>query len=289
MAVTFAVPEAHTAVGAVLERELVYVTGKGGAGKTTVAATLAAAAAMQEQRAIVCEVTGEHRLATSLPIDAHDALTEWMRTQPGGAVAAAVLGRSRAFEHFVDAAPGAKELVTVGKVADLARGGDYDAVIVDGPSTGHAVGMLSAPLTVARIASHGPVGGQARELHDYLSDPARTAYVGVSLPEDMSLHELLELEAGLQRAVGRGLDLVVVNAVYPDRFNETEAAQLQELAGQSPAVRAALNEHRRALAHAERIQWLRDRVTAPVVTLPFLFTPDVGPREHRRLARELEA
>jgi hypothetical protein len=105
----------------------------------------------------------------------------------------------------------------------------------------------------------------------------------------MSVHELLDLDEGLHRAVGRGLDLVVVNAVYPDRFTVAEAAQLEALDERSEYVHAALVEHRRAQAHANRTAWLRDRVAAPVLTLPFLFAAEIGAREHERLAHELTA
>jgi anion-transporting ArsA/GET3 family ATPase len=259
-----------------LDRDLVFVTGKGGTGKTTVANTLGLAARAAGGRALVCDVLG---------VDPRAALTEWMRDQPGGAVAAAVLGRSTAFAHFVDAAPGAKELVTIGKVVDLAREAEHDAVIADGPSTGHALGMLAAPSTVAEIARVGPIGAQARELHAFLRDPARTGYVGVALPEEMALHELLELDAGLHEAVGRGLDLIVVNGVYPDRFTDEEAVRLRGLDACGP-VRAALVEHRHGREHAERVAWLRQRVTSPVVTFPFVFT-ELGPDELRRLAGRL--
>lgn len=270
---------------------VVYVSGKGGAGKTTVAAALALAAEAEGRPALVCEVGGSHLLGSSLSIDPRDALTEWMRAQPGGAVAAAVLSHSPAFAHFVDAAPGAKELLTVGKFVEVARAGDYDVVVVDGPSTGHALGMLGAPSTVAGVASHGPVAGQAHELHEFLCDPQRTTYVGVSLPEEMSVHELLELDDGLQRTVGRRLDLVVVNGVYPDRFTDAEADALRELATHraSSWLDAALDEHRTARLHAARTGWLRDRIAAPIVELPFLFSAAIGPPECQRLARCLTA
>jgi hypothetical protein len=103
----------------------------------------------------------------------------------------------------------------------------------------------------------------------------------------MSLHELLELDEGLRGVVGRGLDLVVVNAVYPDRFTGAEAEQLRPLEAQHGDIHAALEQHDRALIHAARVEWLRERVDAPVVTLPFLFTTDIGAREHDWLAEEL--
>jgi len=309
-------PSARTgkraAAGAVLERSLVYVSGKGGAGKTTVAAVLGLAAAAGGRRALVCEVGGAGRLADAfdrrgqrgeiqiaerlwtLSVNPEEALYDWIRSQPGGAVAAAVLRRSPAFARFVEAAPGAKELLAIGKMIDAARrrdAGSYEVVVVDGPSTGHALGMLAAPATVGRVAPVGPVGGQARELHEFLADPYRTAFVGVSLPEEMSLHELRALEDGLVETFGRGLDLVVVNGVYPHRFTDAEAVQLAQLAQlaeytETPGqLRAALEQHRRARVHGTRVQALRDSVRAPVATLPFVFSAEVGPAEYRRLAR----
>jgi hypothetical protein len=278
-----------TAVAALLERDLLYVTGKGGTGKTTVAAALALAAASCGRRALVCEVAGAAQLAgdrlRTVTIDPHEALREWMRSQPGGAVAAAVLGHSAGFMRFVDAAPGAKEMVTIGKAVDLARSSG-DLVIVDGPSTGHALAMLSAPQIVGRVARAGPVGAQARAVHEFLASPQRTGYVGVALPEEMPVHELLELDAGLRDAVGRGLDLAVVDGVYPDRFSDAEAERLRELAGNG-SVRAALSVHRVARAHADCVRGLSRDVRAPLITLPFVFATELGAGDYERLGRRL--
>lgn len=277
------------AVDALLDRDLLYVTGKGGAGKTTVAAALALAAAARGRRALVCEVAGTSRLRQlgSLTIDPQEALLEWMRSQPGGAMAAAVLGRSAGFRRFVAAAPGAKEMVVIGKAVELARSHEAaDVVIVDGPATGHALAMLSAPRSIGAVAAAGPVGAQARAVDAFLADPARTGLVGVALPEEMPVHELIELEHGLHETVGRGPDLVVVDGVYPDRFTEAEAARLRELAGNG-LVRAALSQHRVARAHAVHVRRLRARLTAPVVTLPFVFATELGAREYERLGRQL--
>jgi anion-transporting ArsA/GET3 family ATPase len=109
---------------ALLDRSLVFVTGKGGAGKTTVAAALGLAAAARGCRTMVCDLAGSGQLARafgtraaaagataigeclwSLSVDPQRALEEWLRRQPGGAAAVAVLTRSSAFEHFVAAAP----------------------------------------------------------------------------------------------------------------------------------------------------------------------------------------
>jgi anion-transporting ArsA/GET3 family ATPase len=192
----------------------------------------------------------------------------------------------------VAAAPGAKELVTIGKVIDLARldaPSARDLVIADGPSTGHALAMLAAPRAIGEVAAIGSVGTQARELRDFLGDPASAGYVGVSLPEEMPVHEVLELERDLPGAVGRELDLIVVNGLFPDRFNDEEAEQLRafERRHPSPAVAAALAHHRQAQAQAAHVHHLREHARAPVVTLPFLFVDRLGPPDYARLAREL--
>jgi hypothetical protein len=294
---------------ALLDRSLVFVTGKGGAGKTTVAAALGLASAARGRRTVVCDVAGSGRLrrafgkesaaagATpiaeglwSLSIDPQDALEEWLRRQPGGAAAVAVLTRSQSFAHFVAAAPGAKELVTIGKAIDLARPTEdpaFELVVADAPSTGHALGMLEAPRTLGEVARLGSVGGQARELGAFLRDPALASYVGVALPETMPVDEVLELDQHLPGAVGRSLDLIVVNGVYPDRFSDEEAEQLRRVAHRFPVARAALAQHRRARAHAAEVARLREQALAPVVTLPYLFVPELGPAEYRALSRDL--
>lgn len=298
------------------EKTVVFVTGKGGSGKTTVAAALGIAAATWRHRTIVCELGGAAHIGRAfgrlpgtggetqlmdrlwcMSLDPREALREWLRLQPGGRLADAVLSRSPPFTHFVEAAPGAKELITVGKLLDLAgrgpqgaRAAAYELVVVDAASTGHALGLLAAPGSAGEVAPMSRVATQARALRDELADARATGYVGVSLPEEMSVREVLELERGLADAIGRQLDLIVVNGVYPDRFSEEEAERLRALATRSHsagALQAALREHHRARIHIEHVRSLRAQARAPVITLPYIFEPAMGPEEYERLAREL--
>src|SRR3954469_24378092 len=162
-----------------LERTLLYVTGKGGVGKTTVAAALGIAAARTGRRTIVCEVAEQDRMSRAfarhgvrpeqevqlseglwaITIDPQAALEEWLGKQLGGGTAGRILGHSHAFHYFVAAAPGAKELITIAKVWELAqtqrwnRGNRaYDLVVVDAPASGHGIAMLTTPRTFAEIA-----------------------------------------------------------------------------------------------------------------------------------------
>jgi anion-transporting ArsA/GET3 family ATPase len=247
------------AVRAALDRPFVFVTGKGGTGKSTVARVLAANVA-------------PGRVRETEAVDPDAALEEWLARHVGSA-AAALLRRSHTFAYLVAAAPGVAELVTIGKLADEARRG---RVVVAGPSTGHALAMLAAPRTFAGLEIAGRVGTEAGELRSRLEDPAFAAYVGVALAEPMAVAELIQLAERLPATIGRGLDLVVVNALHPDRFSDADAERLQAAARRGPGrglLEAVLVEHRRARRERERVDEIREHVAAPVIALPFVYPP----------------
>jgi anion-transporting ArsA/GET3 family ATPase len=294
------------------DRRLLYVTGKGGVGKTTVAAALGVAAAEAGRRTIVCEVADQDRVSRAfrregvvpetevqladnlwaITIDPSRALEEWLAKQIGG-TGLKVLARSSAFQYFVAAAPGAKELITIAKVWELTqpsrwdrRNPTYDLVVVDAPASGHGLAMLTTPRTFGEIARVGPIRRQAFRVRDLLADPERTGYVAVALPEEMPVNETLELERKLPEAVGLPLEAIVVNGMWPERFSAADAETLRSLDGQ-PAVAAALTAYERARAQRSHLRRLRRATEAHVVTLPYLFDGEIGLPEYERLAREL--
>src|SRR5919202_3128940 len=309
----------HTMEDLLRDRRLIYVTGKGGVGKTTVAASLGLAAAAAGRRTIVCEVAEQERVSRALgregvgveveaqladdlwaiTIDPTRALEEWLGRQLGGAAFRA-LARSSAFHYFVAAAPGAKELITIAKVWELAqlerwdaRNRVYDLVIVDAPASGHGLAMLTTPRTFGEIAHVGPIRRQATKVAALLGDAERTAYVAVALPEEIPVNETLELARRLPEAVGLGLDAIVVNGMWPERFSAAEAQALREASvdGRHPdaaaAARAALTAHERARAQRSHLRRLRREASAPVVTLPFVFETELGLPEYERLAGDI--
>ena len=238
-----------------LDRKLLFITGKGGVGKTTMSAAIALLAAREGRRTIVVEVGEQTRLATlfgvkapsggataelsgglsSISIDPDRALLEWLQAL-GGRIPGRVLASSNTFGYFAAAAPGAKELVSMVKIWQLTRGahrrrGGYDLVVVDAPATGHALGMLGSPGTFGAIARIGPIAGQTRHLQELLKDEARTGYVGVALGTEMAVTEALELQDGLERQLQRELSAVIVNGLLPRRFSAREMTQIESIAG----------------------------------------------------------
>jgi anion-transporting ArsA/GET3 family ATPase len=293
-------------VDALLDKRLVLVTGKGGVGKTTVAAALGLAAARRGKRVVLCEVAGQDRLSGLLEgiehaaIDPERAKEEWLRYQLKSRTLAGVLSGSSLFGYLTAAAPGLTELVTIGKVWDLAQlqpragGRAYDLAIVDAPATGHGLAMLRAPSTYASIARVGPVGRHAERIDSFLRDRAQTGVLTVALPEEMPVNETIEFEQALERELGMRIDQVVVNAVHPVRFSAREVTALREAvpSASSPAARAALtaavSEQRRARGEHAQVRRLRRALDVPVATLPRVFEPELRREDLERLSAELE-
>ena len=253
-------------------------------GKSTIAAALGLAAVRHGRRTVVAEVHRrtdvEHEVtaagADHISIDPEDAMEEYLVDQLPVRALADVLVRSRAFTYLAAATPGMRELLTAGKVWELAQdrrrtpGAEpYDFVVVDAPATGHGVAVLAAPRTFAGAARVGPIARQGGIIDAMLSDPSRTAVVAVTTPEELPVNETLVLRDALRTQLGLELALVVVNEMRPDRFTEGDAERLRAADG-APA-RVALAAHGHARAQRAQVARLRRGLggEVPTVRVPF--------------------
>jgi anion-transporting ArsA/GET3 family ATPase len=305
-------------VPGLFERRLIFVTGKGGVGKSTVAIALGLVAARRGLRTIVAELASQERVRQTfaqsgetfeevqladglftISIDPESAMEEYLRVKTGPVGQA--LGSSRLFQAFAMATPGMRELLSIGKVWELAQfarrtsGAEpYDLVIVDSPAAGHGVGILRTPRTFAEIARVGPIAHQARTIAATIADRDFTAVAAVATAEEMPVSETLWLRDALAEDE-IPLDAVIVNARYPARFSNAERTRLQRARkkAQSPlanvALGAALSEHARASTQTEQLQRLRDGLARELVELPYLFAEEIGQPELESLADALDA
>jgi anion-transporting ArsA/GET3 family ATPase len=302
-----------------LDKRLLFVTGKGGVGKSTVAIALGLLAARRGLRTIVAELAGQERVQGlfvddgrehfreleiapglfTISIDPQQAMEEYLRVK-GGTIGQA-LGSSRLFQAFAMATPGMRELLSIGKVWELAQldrrtrgAAPYDLVIVDAPATGHGVGLLRTPRTFADIARVGPIAHQGATIAETIADREFTGVIAVATPEEMPVNETMLLAGELARDE-LALDLVVVNALYPARFEPEEIDELNAALNRTrsalarSALRAALSEHARAATQREQRDRLHDHVAGRLVELPYVFADRVGQAELDTLSDVLGA
>ncbi len=301
-----------------LDRRLIFVTGKGGVGKSTVATALGMLAVRRGLRTIVAELASQERVQRSfdqhgepfsevelapglftISIDPQHAMEEYLKVKTGRV--GQTLGSSRLFHAFAMATPGMRELLSMGKIWELAQlqrrtrgAAPYDLVIVDAPATGHGVAILKTPRTFAEIARVGPIAHQGRTIAATIADRSFTGVVAVSTAEEMPVNETLSLRDALVQD-GLDLDAVIVNALYPPRFAPKEIRELSGALEQidAPIARgaltAALSEHARGIAQREQRDRLSDGLGLDLIELPYLFADHIARAELELLADALQS
>lgn len=308
-----------------LGRRLLFFTGKGGVGKSTVTAATALLAAERGQRVLVVEVDAKGNLpdlfeqspvgfeprevypgVSAMAMATEQALKEYLKLN----LRVPVLGRLGPLAGMLDfvatAAPGVKEILTVGKICWEVREAiegraDWDLVVVDAAATGHIIGQLDAPRAIQELVSVGMVKTQTAWMVDLLSDSSVTALNVVATPEEMPVNETIELVERAQAELQVPLGAVIVNRVLPELFTRADeetfealrrpdpTALLTERAGTGAtavleAARLAVSLRRTRAGHIGR---LRERIDLPMLYLPYLFVRDAGLRVTRMVADSL--
>jgi anion-transporting ArsA/GET3 family ATPase len=213
---------------------------------------------------------------------------------------------ARAFEFVATAAPGVKEILTVGKVCwelreSLQGRADWDLIVVDAAATGHVISQLDAPRAIQELVAVGPIRNQTDWMVQLLADPALTALNVVTSPEEMPVNETIELVAAAREQLDVPLGVVVVNRVLPEPFTHADEeifeafhepaalALLRRDAG--PGIGQVLDAARLAVAmrrsRSGHLSALGERVDLPLLLLPYLFVRDHGLRVTRMVADAL--
>jgi anion-transporting ArsA/GET3 family ATPase len=310
-----------------LDRRCLFVTGKGGVGKSTMAAATALLLARHGRRVLLVEVDAKGDIAAqfeqhavgftprevypgvlAMAMDTEASLREYLKVN----MRVPVIGRLGPLAHVLDfvaeAAPGVKEILTVGKIMwevreSIEERADFDVVVVDAAATGHIVAQLGAADAIQELVDVGPLSDQTRWVAELLADPHVTAVNIVTTPEEMPVSETIELTARLRAEVEAPLGVVIVNRVLPELFTHSDEETFEAL--RSPdalrvlterggngavavldAARLAVSLRRTRAAHLEE---LRNAVQLPLLYVPYLFVRDHGLRVTRMVADALGA
>lgn len=307
-----------------LHRHLLFVTGKGGVGKTTVAAAIADLAARQGKRVLVCEMDAKGAIADVFEVDSlsfeptevqprlhamamntEDSLREYLRVVARIPLVGRIGPLARTFDFVADAAPGVKEILAIGKVCYEVRERHYDLVVVDAEASGHIVAQIDAPRAIRELVQVGPVREQTEWMLAILGDPARTGLIVVTTPEEMPITETIELVDRVRSTTDVDVAAVIANRVLPRWFSATDADVFQRMCADEPqaVLSSAVGSKASAVFEAARLAEARrtvaegylDRLRGaipddlPIVVVPELFTKASGRRVVSLVADELEA
>jgi anion-transporting ArsA/GET3 family ATPase len=279
-----------------LDRRLLLVTGKGGVGKSTVAAALALRLASAGLRTLLCEVNADGRLGRLLahPEVGADVVQvepnlSMVDLQPDASMREYVLSKirlervyravfeNRMVKYFLRFVPALAETVMLGKVMWHLRQwpdapGGFDRIVLDLPATGHALALLGVPHSLIATLPSGPMSTEAGWMYDLLTDPVMTSAILVSLPEDLPVNETLELAQALRTRLKVRVGAVVLNQSVASRFGAADRAALAGRPGLEALVEAYEDDAQRTEESVERLH----AIDAPLVQLPRLVAPELG-------------
>ena len=310
-----------------LDRRCLFFTGKGGVGKSTMAAATALLAAQTGKRVLLVEVDAKGDVPAqfeqkavgftprevypgvlAMSMDTEASLREYLRVS----MKVPIIGRlgplARVFDFVATAAPGVKEILTIGKIMwevreSIEGRAEHDIVVVDAAATGHIVAQLGAADAIQELVDVGPLRDQTRWVSELLADPHVTAVNVVTTPEEMPVMETIELVGRLRAEVDVPLGVVIVNRVLPELFTHSDEETFEVLrrpeAGEIlasrmgsgttkvlDAARLAVSLRRTRAVHLDE---LRDTVQLPLLYVPYLFVRDHGLRVTRMVADALGA
>lgn len=308
-----ATPELNELPLGISPRTLI-VTGKGGVGKSTVAAALALAYRDAGIRTLLVGIEGQSDAAKkiskrkigyepvalspglhALSIEPDEAMREYAHLRLKLKAISDRLVQNPIIDQFSQAAPGFRELLVLGKLWWLAeqkngRGAPrFEAIVVDAPATGHGLSFLGMAGVIAKAFPVGPIANEATAVDSFVRDPDRVGAVLVALPEEIPINETLELHHQLAEQ-GVAIESLVVNSVIPQRFSADEETQIrswlnseetsaQVAATTRPVLTAALRELMRAAEQASELDRLTEQLSTNIRCLPFVPHSDLLPED----------
>ncbi len=290
----------------IFEKRLILVSGKGGVGKTTTAGALAILAARAGLKTLLCEVQPDGRLSklfgenaekdrqvaenvSFLYVSSEDSLVEYLKIYLRIKRLYNTIVNSTVMRYFLDAAPGFRELLILGKIwhesvleEGRPRRRKWDLVIVDAPATGHGISFMGVAQATANMVRLGPIHNQAEEMINTLRDDKHTVLLTVTLPEEMPVNETVDFVSRVRSTLKIPVGPVVMNCmpgpIFPENKmplweglrksvagDESSSGELRSLVGL-----AEMGLKRRRLALDYRSELERRLLRTNLVDVPFL-------------------
>ena len=279
-------------------RSVVAVVGKGGVGKTTIAAVLAEHLASKGQSVLLIDVEGKHDLAelfgherlTARPtvlaaanaagspssirrgeirgcsVAPETALTDYLVDHGLGALSKR-LASTGAIDVIATSTPGIKDLLVLGRIKSYVNEATFGVVIIDTPASGHAVTFLQGPEALARSVGSGTISRQANEIKTLLTNE-HSGVLLVTLAEETPINETIETAFALEEHVGIALLGVAINVLVPPVPQSPRAALDSLEPGEREALESVLSfERSRVLRQNEHVRALADRLPLPQLQL----------------------
>ena len=236
-----------------LARRLIFVTGKGGVGQSTISAALGTLGARRGLRVLIVEVDGKGDVGSMLGVakpsfapqlvaenlwvmemDTEAALAEYLRIYVKVPFISKFPGLGKIFDFVSTAAPGVREILVVGKLCYEVRQNTYDLIVVDPPASGHVISQLGVAGDVGELIQLGLVKNQTEWMLEILADPERSVALLVATPEETPIEEALDLAGRIRTETPVHLEGAVVNRrfVGPMTGAETDVVdEIRNLAG----------------------------------------------------------
>ena len=277
---------------------ILFFTGKGGVGKSTISAALAMRAARIGKRVLVCEVRAHERIPLLLGkppvgpeireiepdlfavnIDIPTAFREYALMKLRLKAIYRAVFENRIMRYALRAIPSIAEIVTLGKVVyhlgekDAQGRNRFDLIIVDAPATGHAVSLLHTPQVVLDSIPAGAMADEMRHILEVFADRSVSGVVLVTLPEEMPVNETIELDEQLGRLVHLERSAVVLNGDLPLRFGPLDLDAMRSVPALGPAYAAAAAYQQRSDLAQGYVEKLRASVRHPLARVGYRFAP----------------
>jgi anion-transporting ArsA/GET3 family ATPase len=282
-------------------QRLIFVTGKGGVGKSSIAAAIAIQAVKSGKKVLLAELgiatyfgilfgkNGQAEpQATPFGFDwcswqADQCLREYVQHLVKLERLTKIFFDNKIMRTFVGAAPALQELAILGKITSGIRGVGkpipYDWIVVDAHSTGHFLSLLRAPMGMAELFVAGPMGEQSRAIVDTFRNPQFSKFIHVTLPEELPVLEAIELQADLRSTVNQNPNLICNMALNPKLLNQVKSWQNLNGTANDKLFLSSLEQ--RLTRQARAVELLQGSMSnssqigsKSFQTVPMVFAPD---------------